>query len=502
MPGRAAGSPVPEMVIFTGGQFLRPCTISLKGAMVILKKELKHLAWVLLGVLLWSSAALAAPPAPVLGTRQQLPNHLVWLFSRQAELPLVTLELFVKAGTLQDPPGKAGLANLTASLLRNGTKTRTSAKIAAELDFMGAHLAAAGGGDYSTISLRVLKKDLGPALELLKDILMNPTFPAAEVRRKVSQFKAALASQDDEPMVVASRAFLKTLYGAFPYGHPVLGTPEGLSAITRQDLVAFHRKYYRPNNAVLSVVGDLTPAEAEPWVVKTFGAWAAAPVPAVKLPAIPPLEKRREVVINKDITQANIILGNLGISRRNPDFYAFQVMNYILGGGGFASRLMDDIRVNRGLAYSVYSSFSPGLEPGPFTVALETKNSSAGQAIAQVVAQLRRLMTQPVTDQELQDAKSYLIGSFPRKMDSMSKRAWLLGYVEIYGLGLDYPWRYPGLIKHLTPADIQKVAEKFLRPENYLLVVVGKKSAMTSLPGVTPSQNKEEKKDEKAQSHN
>ena len=262
---------------------------------------------------------------------------------------------------------------------------------------MGARLSASGGDDFATVSLTVLKKDLGPALELLKDILMNPTFPAAEVVRKVNQFKAALASAEDEPKVVASRAFFKDLYGPFPYNHPVMGTPQGLTAITRQDLVEFHRKYYRPNNTVLSVVGDLTPEEAQQWVTKTFGAWAAAPLPAAKLPAIPPLNQRQEVVIDKDITQANIILGNLGIARKNPDFYAFQVMNYLLGGGGFASRLMDDIRVNRGLAYSVYSAFDPGLEPGPFIVALETKNATAGEAITQVVAQLRRIMTQPVT---------------------------------------------------------------------------------------------------------
>ena len=461
----------------------------------------KRFTWLILGVLLWSTAALAAPEARVLGTRQKLPNDLVWLFSPQTELPLVTLQLLIKAGTLEDPPGKEGLANLTASLLRNGTKSRSAAKIAEELDFMGASLSFSGGDDFATVSLTVLKKDLGPALELLKDILMNPTFPAAEIALKKNQFKAALASSEDEPKVVASRAFFKDLYGPFPYNHPVMGTPQGLTAITRQDLVAFHRQYYRPNNTVLSVVGDLTPDEAEQWVTKIFGAWAAAPLPAVKLPAIPPLTQRHEVVIDKDITQANIIMGNLGIARKNPDFYALQVMNYLLGGGGFSSRLMDDIRVNRGLVYSVYSAFEPGLEPGPFIVALETKNATAGEAITQVVAQLRRIMTQPVTPEELKDAKSYLVGSFPRKMDSISKRAWLLGYVEVYGLGLDYPWRYPELIQHLTPGDIQKVAEKYLQPEKYLLVIVGKKSAMTSLPGSVPGQKKEEKQDEKKQSH-
>lgn len=461
---------------------------------MMVKNVLKRFTWLIIGVLLASSAALAAPEAQVLGSREKLPNDLVWLFSQQSELPLVTLELIIKAGTLEEPPGKEGLANLTASLLLNGTKSRPSAKIAEELDFIGAHLSAAGGDDFATVSLTVLKKDLGPALDLFKDILLNPTFPVAEMQRKVSQFKAALASEEDEPMVVASRAFAKNLYGSFPYGHPVRGTPQGLSAITRNDLVEFHRRYYRPNNAVLCLVGDLTPDEARQWATKTFGGWAATPIPPSKLPPIPPLSQRKEVVIDKDISQANIILGSLGITRKNPDFYAFQVMNYILGGGGFASRLMDDIRVNRGLAYSVSSSFSPGLEPGPFAVSLETKNASAEEAINQVVAQLKRIRSQPVTPQELQDAKSYLIGSFPRKMDSMSKRAWLLGYVEVYGLGLDYPWRYPELIQHLTPADIQQVADKYTHPENYLLVIVGKKSAMTSPPGPAPSQKKEEKK--------
>ncbi|HEY9073401.1 MAG TPA: pitrilysin family protein, partial [Desulfobaccales bacterium] len=236
------------------------------------------------------------------------------------------------------------------------------------------------------------------------------------------------------------------------------------------------------------------------WVSRTFGTWTAAPIPSLKLPAIPPLEKRQVVVINKDISQANIILGSLGISRKNPDFYALQVMNYILGGGGFSSRLMDDIREKRGLAYSVSSSFSPGLEPGPFTVSLETKNASADEAINQVVANLKLIMSQPVKPKELEVAKSYFIGSFARKMDSLAKRAWLLGYVETYGLGLDYPWKYPELIRHLTPADIQKVAEKYLNPDNYLLVIVGKKSAMPLLTGASTGPQKEEKKDEEKQS--
>jgi len=444
----------------------------------------------------------AAAAEPVLGTREKLPNDLVWLFSRQTGLPLVTLELIIKAGTLQEPKGKEGLANLTASLLLSGTKSRTATQIAQELDFRGAHLQAEGGEDFASVRLTVLKKDLAPGLELFQDVLLHPSFARPEVQRQVAQYQAALESELDEPRVVASRTFAKDLYGDFPYGHPVRGTPQGLRAITPKDLAEFHRTYYRPNNAILSVVGDLTQGEARQWVTRTFGSWAAAPIPPLKLPPLPELRRPKVVVLDKDITQANIILGSLGLKRENPDFYALQVMNYILGGGGFSSHLMDEIREKRGLVYNVGSSFSPSLEPGPFTVSLETKNASAAEAIQEVIEQIKLMTSQPVKPQELEDAKSYFIGSFARKMDSLGKRAWLLGYVEFYGLGLDYPWKYPDLIGHLTPADIQKVAEKYLHPDNYLLVVVGKKAAMPSLTGEAAGAKKEEKKDEEKKSVN
>lgn len=468
----------------------------------LFQKPLRLISWVLVLTLLGTMPALAAPPSQVLGVREKLPNGLIWLFAEAPELPLVTLQLLIKAGTLTEPPAKAGLANLTAQLLLSGTKTKSAAQIAQELDFLGAKLSAGGGNDYATVSLTVLKKDLAAGLNLLKDVLLNPVFAPAEVQRKVAQIKAALTSDEDEPGVVASRTFARKLFGPFPYGRPVRGTLEGLSAISQKDLVKFHRSYYRPNNAILVVGGDLSLEEARRWVSQIFGPWPAAPIPALKLPPLPPLNERKVVVVNKDITQANIIMGNLGLARGNPDFYACQVMNYILGGGGFASRLLDNIRVNRGLAYSVGSSFSPGLEPGSFAVTLETKNPSAAEAVAQVLAEMESIRQEPVTDSELQDAKSYLIGSFPRKMDSLAKRVSLLGYVEFYGLGLDYPWRYPEIIHNLTPADIQQVAQKYLHPEKYLLVVVGKKSEMPSLSGETPRRGAKGEEDEEKKSNN
>jgi zinc protease len=452
--------------------------------------------WIFVAALFLTGAAFAAEAPQVLGVKEELPNGLVWLFSEQRNLPLVTINLMIKAGTLRDPEGKEGLANLTAILLLQGTQKRSATQIAEELDFLGARLASSGSDDFALMGLMVLKKDLAAGLNLFQDVLLNPKYAAKEVRRKVSQLQASFKSDEDEPGIVAARAFNRQLFGPNPYGHPPKGTPKGLAAITRNDLAEFHRTYYRPNNAILSVVGDLSYEEAKKWVTEIFGAWEQAPIPELKVPPPPPLNKPQVIVIDKDITQANIIWGHLGISRANPDFYAFQVMNYIFGGGGFASRLMDNIRENRGLAYSVGSAFDPGLQTGAFTVGLETKNASAGEAVAQVLKEIEQIRTKPVSEKELKDAKSYLIGSFPRKMDSLGKRAALMGYVEFYGLGLDYPRRYPNMVKGLTPADIKRVADKYLYSDRYLLVVVGNEAQMPQFGGEPLSPGSKERKDE------
>ena len=452
---------------------------------------MKQKLFLILGIVILAATAAAQESAPsqVLGLRQELPNGLVWLFSEQRSLPLVSIKVLVKGGVLCDPAGKAGLANLTALLLTQGTKQRSATQIAEEVDFLGARLSASGNEDYATVGLTVLKKNLQPGLELLKDILFNPAFAAEEVKRKVSLLKASFQTDEDEPGTVASRTFRQRLFGKNPYANPPKGTPEGISAIDAKDLVAFHEKFYRPNNAIVTIVGDLSAEEAKEWVTKIFGDWKAGAIPDLKLPPPPEIQNAEKIIIDKNITQANIIWGHLGIARNNPDFYALQILNYILGGGGFSSRLLDNIRENRGLAYSVASGFEAGLEPGAFAIDLETKNPTAGEAVAQVISEVKKIRSQPVSAAELEDAKSYLIGSFPAKMDSVAKRAALLGYVELYGLGLDYPWRYPSLIKNITSADLQKAAEKYLHPERYLLVVVGKKgelpefSSSITLPG-------------------
>jgi zinc protease len=385
----------------------------------------------------------------------------------------------IKAGGLFDPPKKEGLANVTGTLLRYGTRTRTAQQIAEGMDFLGASFTTGADRDTAHLKLTVLKKDLAESLKIFQDVLLNPMFSPQELYAMVQRLKGALKSQEDEPGIVASRAFRRTVYGDYPYAFPEIGTAESLGRINTYDLTTFHRKFYRPNNAILTLVGDLTKDEAQKIVEEFFGGWQAGEVPPP--PPLPSsrLTKPTVVKIDKDITQANIILGQIGLKRADPDFYAYQVMNYILGGGGFASRLMDNIRENRGLVYNVNSSFEPGLAPGPIDISLETKNASGGEAVTEVLNEIDRIRRDLVTEKELADAKSYLIGSLPMKMDSNAKRAALLGYAELYGLGLDYPWRYPEILGTITRDDILNVARKYLDTENFALVVVGRQKDIT-----------------------
>jgi len=384
------------------------------------------------------------------------------------------VELTVKAGSLCDPPDKEGLANITASLLRYGTRVRCPQQLAEEIDYLGISLFSGAGRDSATITLKTPKKDLGPSLDIIKDILLNPRFSSTELSAMVQRLRGTLKSQEDEPGVVAGRAFRRHLFGDHPYGFPNIGTPESLRRIQRADLISFHRQFYRPNNAILTIVGDLTLEEAQKITTDYFGGWQAGEIPAPPPAPVSQISKPTVVTIDKDITQANIILGQKGIKRSDPDFYAFQLMNYILGGGGFASRLMDNIRDDRGLAYSIHSSFEPGLEPGPFDISMETKNASAGEAVAEMLKEIERIRRDLVEEKELAAAKAYLIGSLPMKMDSNARRAALLAYAELFGLGLDYPWRYPEIINTVTRDDILAVGRKYLDPERHLLVVVGK----------------------------
>jgi len=430
-------------------------------------KDLIVLVSLMLCLAVPAGSLCAMPPVQ----RTVLPNHLVLLASEDHSLPFVTLQLLIDSGSWRDPQGEEGLAYLTARGLLLGTSKRTVTQVNEELDFMGASLNSSSGRDYATLTLRVLKKDLDKGLDLFMEVLTQPAFPEEEIKREVEKTLAAIQSEEDQPDEVAEKAFLKTLFLGSPYGHPVVGTKESVPKLTREGMARFYRSYYHPNNAILTAIGDLTDEELKRNLIPLLEKWPTGEIP--KLPFISRFEKEQKTVkVNRPITQANILLGHAGVSRGNPDFYAITVMNYILGGGGFASRLMAEIRNKRGLAYSVGSFFDPGKYPGSFQIVLQTKNPSARDAISLSLQQMERIQKELVSEKELEGAKKYLIGSFPMRLDTQGKLANFLMQVEYYGLGLDYPERYPSLIRSVTREEVRRVAKKYLHPKKYVLVIV------------------------------
>jgi zinc protease len=401
-----------------------------------------------------------------------LGNGLTLILVERHHLPIVKATFGIKAGSLIEPEEKAGLANLTAILLTSGTKTRTEAEINEEIEYVGASLNGSGGDDYITVNLSVLKKDIHLGFDLLSDVLVNPSFPEDELDKKRERVKGRLKAQEEDPGFVASKEFKKSVFGSHPYGRLVAGSAETLDKITRSDLVEFHKTFYTPNNAIMSVVGDVTVNEVKNLLERYFSKWKSR---EIKEPSTlgPETEKKKEmIIIDKDLTQANIVLGHVGIRRDEPDYYAVSVMNYILGGGGFASRLMQNIREEKGLVYDIHSFFSADKYSGSFQIGLQTKNESANTAIEEILDEIIMITEQPVSDEELSDAQAFLTGSFPMRIETSSRIAKFLVAVEYYELGIDYIDKYPEYINSVTKDDVLRVAKEYLDPKNIVFVVV------------------------------
>jgi zinc protease len=417
--------------------------------------------------------ALAVPStAAMIPQRSVLENGMILLTSEQRALPMVSIELLIDAGSRHDVPKQEGLANLTARLLTYGTQRRTALEISDALDFIGARLSTGCGEDLANVGMTVLKKDLGTGLELLAEVLTTSTFPQGEIERQKQSILAAIRAREESPGDIAQRRLAAALYPQSPYGRPVEGDEASVKGLEQKSLKAFYERYYRPNRTILSVVGDVSHQEIAQALNQAFRSWPKGE--PVTPPAPPSKVGSAETIrVAKDLTQANIILGHEGVGREHPDYYAIQVMNYILGGGGFSSRTLDSIRNERGLAYSVYSYFGAEKRRGTFELVMQTKNETALEAIRIANAEIRRIREELVAEQELEDAKDYLTGSFPLRFDTNRKVANFLAQVEYFELGLDYPERYPDLIREVQREDVLRVAQKYLKPEQLITVLVG-----------------------------
>lgn len=428
---------------------------------------LAPMALLLLGAL--ASAGAAAP----LAHREVLPNGIRLLVAERPAIPIVVVRVSIRAGSAFDPPDAGGLANLTAELLTRGTARRPAPELDRAIEFVGGSLETDAGRDGATVSLGVLKKDLDLGLDLLAEVLLQPTFPEDEFKRKVTDIQAAIRRSEENPESVAGRELARLLYPGHPYARPTSGTVQSVGRLAREQVVRFHRERYRPDAAAIAVVGDVTVQGIREALLRRFGGWTApgAPLPVIPMtPPVPPVESR---TITRELTQATVYLGRPAVRQDHPDYFPLLVANYILGGGS-ASRLYTRVREERGLAYTVYGSLLPGRYGAAYVVSLQTRVEAVSEAVRLVKEELARMGRERVADRDLALAKSYLIGSFPLRLDTSGKVAGLLIGIEENGLGLDYPDRFKAEIAKVTAADVQRVAARYMDPAAFSSVTVGR----------------------------
>jgi zinc protease len=425
----------------------------------------------------WICIALAALVLPAsagpIAHREVLPNGAVLLVAERPAIPIVVLRVYVRAGSVYDPADAGGLANLTADLLTRGTARRTGPELDRAIEFVGGRLEGDAGRDGAGVGLSVLKKDLTLGLDLLAEVLLQPAFPEAELKRRSEEVAAGIQRSEQDPQTVAGRAIAQLIFPGHPYSRPVLGTVESVRRLTREQVVAFHRENYRPDGAIIAVVGDVTREDVRRELMARLGAWtgSTSPRPLIpQAPASPPVESRR---IERELTQATVSLARPGIRQDHPDYFPLVVANYILGGGS-ASRLYTKVREERGLAYSVYSGLGPGRYGASYYVGLQTRLEAVDDAVRLVKEEMGRMGRETVTSRELDSAKSYLIGSYPLRTDTSGKMAGLLVSVEENELGLDWPDRFKAGISRVTAADVRRVATTYMDSATLSSVIVGK----------------------------
>ncbi len=395
----------------------------------------------------------------------------VWLANRPS-LPFVIIKVLVKAGSVYDTEEKAGGAYLLSQLLPEGAGGMTGLQISQALDFIGSDLDTMCGKDYAALTLIALREHLEESFKILALVLTQPTLSKGEFDRVKREVMGELLKEEEDPGLVASRAFDEALFKGHPYHRPEKGYVKTLEALTLKDVRGFYERFYRPDFAIFSVAGDVTQDKLRSFMDRYLKDWKYSECPLPFLPDPLPLMKGRETVLEKGVTQANIILGHLGVKRGDPDFVKVYVMNQILGGGGLTSRLFQRIREEGGFSYSIYSYYQPTYWRGAFRVVLQTKNEKAQEAIKEVKKVLREYRDKGPSREELEDAKRYLTGSFPLKLDTNQEIADYMAFTAFHGLGTRYFVEFPQEIQRVTLKDVKEAAKKYIRPGDLLVVVV------------------------------
>jgi predicted Zn-dependent peptidase len=423
------------------------------------------------------------PPEP---ERVVLDNGLVVYLLEDHELPLVTITATIKTGGWLDPAGRIGLAGIAGATMRTGGTQRLGAvELDRELEQMAATISTGIGTESGSAMLDVLAKDLPRGLRLFADVLMTPAFDPSRVELAKLQTIEAIRRRQDQPQSIAGREFSKLLYGAdHPYARE--STVESVSKIARDDLLAFHAETIHPNGIILGITGDFQKPAMLALLNDTFGGWKKGDVPAIVLPPIATDAARADKTIvrfvGKSTSQTHLRVGHLSIKEQDPDYPALVVLNDILGGSSFRSRLFNDIRTKRGLAYSVGSSFRAGVrEQGVFALRAETKVESTQEAIGRLAANLEQLRAQPVSDEELAEAKDAFVNSFVFSFASSSAIVGRLIGLEYDGLPKDFIQQLRDRVVKLTKEDLLAAARKHLHPEQLRILAVGPPHALVPL---------------------
>lgn len=424
----------------------------------------------------------SVPPPPQKTPRVELPNIQkeklsnglrVWLVEDR-ELPVIAMNLVFLSGSDRDPLDRPGIASMTADVLDEGTKTRDALQIADELESIGASLAVRSGTDGSYVTLNTLTKHIDRALDVFADVVTHPVFPKKEFDRLIDQRRTALLQQRDRAATIASLAFARLIYGTgHPYGNDAGGTEQSLGAMTREDLASFYDTYYRPNNAVLIVVGDATMKDLLPRLESRLGAWMAAPVPEAQFPPTPAVERRTVYLINKPAApQSEVRIGYPAAARNTPDFFPLTLANRVLG-GQFASRLNMNIREKRGFSYGVRSAFVFNRLPGPFVASGGVVSAKTDSALQEFMYEIDRMHADGVTEDELAFVKKGLVGNFALTFETPAQIAGAMQNLVLYGLPDDYYATYLQNIDAVSLDDVRAVSKKYFDSSQMAIVLVG-----------------------------
>jgi zinc protease len=404
----------------------------------------------------------------------QTPQGARVYFAESRQLPMLDISVDFPAGSARDPAGKAGLARLTHGLLDQGAGGLSDTDIAHRLADVGAVLGGTFDRDRAGVTLRTLSSapEKTRALDILGRVLHKPDFPQAVIQREKQRLIASIREAEADPGTVADKAFYQALYGAHPYAHDEAGEPAAIGRLTRGELQAFYRTHYSAPNAVISLVGDLSRAEAEAIAARLAAGLSSAPaLPPVPQPVAPAAAS--ETRIAHPSAQSHVLVGALGMARSDPDYFPLFVGNYALGGGGFDSRLMREVRDKRGYAYSAYSYFLPMREAGPFQLGLQTKLEQTDDALAVARDTLRQFIAEGPSEAELAQAKANLTGGFPLRIDSNRKILDYLAAIGFYQLPLDYLDTWIAQVEAVDVAAVRKAFARRIDPDRLVTVVVG-----------------------------